>query len=88
MGCHFLLQGIFATQGLNPGLLHCRQMLYRAARDAKGDEVICPKNSYLVSCNSSPGSVWYQNHALNHYTVLNGSYENRDYVYIFLDPAL
>ena len=28
VGCHFLLQGIFLTQGLNPGLLHCRQMLY------------------------------------------------------------
>ena len=25
--CHFLLQGIFPTQGSNPGLLHCRQML-------------------------------------------------------------
>ena len=29
LGCHFLLQEIFPTQGLNPGLLHCRQMLYR-----------------------------------------------------------
>ena len=28
MGCHFLLQGIFLTQGLNLGLLHCRQTLY------------------------------------------------------------
>ena len=28
MGCHALLQGIFLTQGLNPGLLHCRQILY------------------------------------------------------------
>ena len=28
MDCHFLLQGIFPTQELNPGLLHCRQMLY------------------------------------------------------------
>ena len=27
-GCHFLLQGIFPTQGSNPGLLHCRQTLY------------------------------------------------------------
>ena len=27
-GCHFLLQEIFPTQGLNLGLLHCRQMLY------------------------------------------------------------
>ena len=24
-----LLQGIFPTQGLNPGLLHCRQILYQ-----------------------------------------------------------
>ena len=29
MGCHFLLQGIFLTQELNPGLLHCRQILYQ-----------------------------------------------------------
>ena len=28
MGCHFLLQGIFLTQGSNPGLLHCRWILY------------------------------------------------------------
>ena len=28
VGCHFLLQGIFPTQGSNPGLLHYRQMLY------------------------------------------------------------
>ena len=27
VGCHFLLQGIFCTQGSNLGLLHCRQML-------------------------------------------------------------
>ena len=31
VGCHFLLQGIFPTQGLNTSLLwllHCRQILY------------------------------------------------------------
>ena len=28
VGCHFLLQGIFPTQGSNPGLSHCRQTLY------------------------------------------------------------
>ena len=27
--CHFLLQGIFLTRGLNPGLPHFRQTLYR-----------------------------------------------------------
>ena len=28
VGCHFLLQGIFLTQGSNPGLLHRRHRLY------------------------------------------------------------
>ena len=28
VGCHSLLQGIFPTEGLNPGFLHCRQILY------------------------------------------------------------
>ena len=27
VGCQALLQGIFPTQGLNPGILHCRQIL-------------------------------------------------------------
>ena len=27
-GCYFLLQRIFLTQGSNPGLLYCRQILY------------------------------------------------------------
>ena len=28
VGCHFPLQGIFPTQGSNPGLSHCTQTLY------------------------------------------------------------
>ena len=28
VGCHFLLQEIFPTQGLKPGLPLCRQKLY------------------------------------------------------------
>ena len=28
VGCHALLQSIFLTQGLNPGLQHCRWILY------------------------------------------------------------
>ena len=35
VGCHFLLQGIFLTQGLNPGLPHCRQTLYRLSHEGK-----------------------------------------------------
>ena len=29
VGCHVLLQGIFLTQALNWGLLHCRRILYQ-----------------------------------------------------------
>ena len=28
VGCHALLQGIFPTQELNPGLMHCRQIFF------------------------------------------------------------
>ena len=36
VGCHFLLQGIFLTQGSNPGLLHRRHRLYLwATREAQ-----------------------------------------------------
>ena len=33
MGRYFLLQGIFPTQGSNPSLLHCRQILYRLSHE-------------------------------------------------------
>ena len=29
VGCHAVLQRLFPTQGLNPGLLHCRWILYQ-----------------------------------------------------------
>ena len=29
VGCHAPLQGIFPTQELNPGLPHCRRILYQ-----------------------------------------------------------
>ena len=32
VGCHFLLQEIFPTQGLNSGLPHCRQTLYHLSQ--------------------------------------------------------
>ena len=38
--CHFLLQGIFPTQGSNPSLPHRRQMLYRLRSQPKGREAI------------------------------------------------
>ena len=35
VGSHSLLQGIFPTQGLNPGLRHCRRILYQLRLSGK-----------------------------------------------------
>ena len=48
MGCHALLQGIFLTQGLNPHLLHCRQILYQRITGEAPLHPITLVNSFLV----------------------------------------
>ena len=48
---HFLLQGIFPTQGLNPGRLHCRQILYQLSH--QGSPRILECVAYLFSSESS-----------------------------------
>ena len=51
--CHSLLQVIFPTQGSNPGLLHCRQILYQLNQDGKIHlNVLAPAESQ--SCFPSP----------------------------------
>ena len=35
VGCHFLLQGIFPTQGSNPGLPHFRRILYQLSHKGR-----------------------------------------------------
>ena len=52
MGCHFLLQGIFLTQGSNPDLLHSRQILYRLSYEGSLMDLmgyIQLKVSYCIS---------------------------------------
>ena len=39
VGCHSLLQGIIQTQGLNPGLLHCRQIVYHLSHQGSSQSV-------------------------------------------------
>ena len=46
MGCHFLLQGIFPTQGLKLGLLRWSQILYQLSYQGK------PKGSWDVVVKS------------------------------------
>ena len=51
VGCHALLQGIFTIQGLNPGLPHCRQILYHLNHQG------CPRILEWVAYPISPGDL-------------------------------
>ena len=50
MGSLSLLQGIFPIQGSNPGLLHCRQILYQLSH--KGSPTILEWVAYPFSRSS------------------------------------
>ena len=43
--CHFLVQGIFPTQGSNLGLPHCRQTLYRLSHQGSPTKVLGDTNA-------------------------------------------
>ena len=51
MGWHSILQGIFPTQGSNPGLLHRRQILYHLSH-LGGSKVSVAQDNILVSFTS------------------------------------
>ena len=55
MGNLSLLQGIFPTQGSNPGLLHCRQILYQLSHQGS------PRILEWVVYPFSNGSSWPRN---------------------------
>ena len=55
VGSYFLPQEIFPNQGLNPGLLHCRQILYQLSH--KGSARILEWVAYPFS----RGSSWLRN---------------------------
>ena len=61
VGCHTLLQGTFQTQGSNPGLPHCRRILYHLSHQGSprilewvaypfSRETSRPRNRTTVSC--------------------------------------
>ena len=61
VGSHSLLQGIFPTQGLNPGLPHCRWILYHLSHQGS-------KNTGVGSLSLLQGIIWtrQQNQGLLH----------------------
>ena len=62
--CHFLLQGIFPTQGSNPGLPHCRQMLYRLSHQGSPITKEIVSKTTIGPCEmSSPSSKFFGAHS-------------------------
>ena len=60
VGSSFLLQGIFPTQGQNPGLLHCRQFLYQLSHQESPNsfkikaKLKVTAESFLLSSSPDP----------------------------------
>ena len=46
--CHSLLQGIFPTQKLNSGFLHCRQILYHLSHEERTIEIFNLKETLTM----------------------------------------
>ena len=59
MSCHFLLQGISPAQGSNPGLLHCRQILYPLSCLSRSCLFIFIFNSIILGYISEKIWQWF-----------------------------
>ena len=57
VGCHFLLQGIFPSQGSNPGLPHCRQTLYPLSH--QGSPSFSLETTNECTDHITPSSLYY-----------------------------
>ena len=73
-GLHFLLQRIFPTQGANPGLLHCRQILYIKSQGQDSNPLLsfckgqCSQSVPLLSLSTltPPSHTHTHTHTLCH----------------------
>ena len=67
MGSFSILQGIFPTQGSNPGLPHCRQILYQLSHQGSPrilEWVTIPSPVDLPDLGIEPGSLALQANSL------------------------
>ena len=71
VGSLSLLQGIFPTQGSNPGLLHCRRILYQlshrethlkymtSSKKAKKKKICCINETKTADTMLQPEDLWF-----------------------------
>ena len=66
VGCHALLQGIFPSQGSNPGLLHFRRILYRLSH--RESTILFSPNAFwcILSCMLVTRSLDTRGSAIGH----------------------
>ena len=72
VGCHFLLQGIFPTQGLNPGLPYCRQMLHYLSYQGSPNQIMVIINFTLYPLFSYNISARQHSYCTNRCLKLSG----------------
>ena len=77
MGSHSLLQGIFLIQGSNPGLLHCRRVLYHLSHQGSPTDIY---NLYKIATkllvkddDTPPQSISFVLGGKNVFWVLSGN---------------
>ena len=66
VGCHALLQGIFPTQGSNPGFPYCRHILYHLSHQGN------PEALGQGSASSSHGPILYSLQGKDVFYIWNG----------------
>ena len=62
VGCHSLLQGIFPTQRLNPGLLQCRQSLFCLSHQGSPGEKLSidwRKKAWILRSADVSSNIFY-----------------------------
>ena len=90
MESHSFLQGIFPTQGLNPGLPHCKEILYQLSHQGNSKYILSPPCgmwdlSSLTRDQTRPPALEAQ--SLNHWTareVSNTYSEGKTWVNIWI----
>ena len=58
VGCHFLLQRIFPTQGWNPGLLNCKPILYHLSHQGSPSGVVYNSGAASKDWQRKGKCVW------------------------------
>ena len=68
-GNHSLLHGIFPTPGSNPGLLHCRQIVYHLSHQGSPSQE--QTQVYIIACSYYQSFYQYSHCHFFHYTLEN-----------------